>query len=666
MTSISTLLVANRGEVARRIFRTCRELGISTVAVFSEADRNAPFVLEADIAIPIGPAPAAESYLRGDAIIEAAKAASADAIHPGYGFLAENASFASSVRAAGLIFVGPSAESIESMGLKHHARELAEKNQVPVVPGVKLPTEGALEAAQLWCAEHGFPALLKASAGGGGKGMRRVDSAEDLQAALSAAQGEAARAFGNSEMLIEQYLERSRHVEVQVLGDQQGRAIALGARDCSVQRRHQKLIEETPPPNLPSLLVNEIIEAALRLCGAAVYEGAGTVEFIVGKKNNKWVFYFLEMNTRLQVEHPVTEVCYGIDLVAAQLQIAQGAPIESIVFEPSELIAMEARVCAEDHEFLPQTGELVAWETPNQPSHSSQGVRIDSGVEVGSVVSPFYDSMLAKVIAFGRTRDEARMRLRGALKSLFVAGVQTNIETLLGVLEHADFCSGDVHTELLSTEFLSTGLAQPEFNPFEYVLCAILAENSSENDEKWPLRFSNMPTMGVWETWKIDDQTIEARQSRGSRRELEFKSGPIVSVSHVQQRDQNLVSCTFTSGDQTRVLRAQVVWHGDEATVKIAGHTKVLSRTPRFSTGISRATGDEISAPMPGRVLSVQVSIGDTVKAGESLVVLEAMKMEQRLCAPRDIVIKSVDCAADDQVDAGQVLVRFESLPADQ
>jgi len=447
MPQIRKILIANRGEIALRIIRTCREMGIATVAVYSEADRTSPHVLAADEALPIGPAPSRESYLRIDRILEAASASGADAVHPGYGFLSENPLFAQAVADARLVFIGPSAGAIRSMGDKTAARALAAGAGVPTVPGTPGAVRDGADARD-FCARHGYPVLVKAAAGGGGKGMRIVRSGSDLEGALRAAASEARSAFGDERVFLEKYFEEPRHIEIQILADARGNAVHLGERECSIQRRHQKVIEESPSVAVDEEMRRRMGETALSVARSCRYLNAGTVEFLVdGEKN----FYFLEMNTRLQVEHPVTELRTGLDLVELQIRVAAGEELplrqEDVAFRGH---AIECRICAEDpsNNFLPSTGRIVHLRTPSGP-----GVRDDRGIDEGGEVSVYYDPMLAKLIAWGPTREGAIRRLVRALREYEVLGVKTNISLCLFVLEHPDFRSGEISTHFLQSHW---------------------------------------------------------------------------------------------------------------------------------------------------------------------------------------------------------------------
>jgi len=444
---IRSVLIANRGEIALRILRTCREMGIRVIAVYSEPDRSMPHAVQADEAYMIGRAPASESYLRIESLIEVARKARADAVHPGYGFLAENPAFARAVRDAGMRFIGPPAEAIEAMGDKTSARRIVQSSGVPVVPGSERPIENLAEAEE-FCHRIGFPVLLKAAAGGGGKGMRTVESPAELPSSLRAARSEAGSAFGDPRIYIEKYLEKPRHIEFQILADEYKNVIHLGERECSLQRRHQKIIEESPSVLMDETLRQRMGETAVRAALACGYVNAGTIEFLVDRKRN---FYFLEMNTRLQVEHPVTEERTGIDLVAEQIRIAEGMPLnrpqDSVRFRGH---AIECRVCAEDpqNDFFPSTGRLLYVRPPQGP-----GLREDRGYDQGSEVSVYYDSLLAKVIAWAPTRDAAIQRIKRALQEYRIIGVTTNIGFLLSLIDHPAFVQGELSTGFLHQHF---------------------------------------------------------------------------------------------------------------------------------------------------------------------------------------------------------------------
>ena len=473
---IRKILIANRGEIALRVIRTCREMGIRTVSVYSEADRTAPHVLAADEALPIGPSPSRESYLHAGRILGAAAASGADAIHPGYGFLSENPGFARSVRAAGLVFVGPSPETIGSMGDKTAARSLASAAGVPTVPGTTGAVSGGPEAVE-FCARHGYPVLVKAAAGGGGKGMRIVREERELIPSLRGAASEARSAFGDDRVYIEKYFEDPRHIEIQILADSHGNTVHLGERECSIQRRHQKVVEESPSVIVDESMRSRMGETAVMVARACGYENAGTVEFLVDSDRN---FYFLEMNTRLQVEHPVTELRTGLDLVALQIGIAAGEDLpftqEGVRFRGH---AIECRICAEDTEnnFLPSTGKITHLRAPAGP-----GIRDDRGVELGDEIGVYYDPMMAKLIAWGGTRAEALARLVRGLREYEILGVRTNIPLCLFVLTHPMFASGDISTHFISRYFTPAALRAAAAFEEEAAaaVCALIAGGPEE------------------------------------------------------------------------------------------------------------------------------------------------------------------------------------------
>ena len=607
---IGSLLIANRGEIACRIIRTARELGIRTVAVYSDADANALHVRQADEAVHIGPSPARESYLVGDKIIAAAKATGAEAIHPGYGFLSENADFAQAVKGAGLIWVGPTPDSIRAMGLKDAAKERMIAAGVPVTPGY-LGADQSPDRLQREASAIGYPVLIKAVAGGGGKGMRRVDAAGDFADALLSCQREAASSFGDDRVLIEKYILSPRHIEVQVFGDGHGNVVHLFERDCSLQRRHQKVIEEAPAPGMDAATRETICAAAVRAAKAVDYVGAGTIEFIAdaseGLRTDR--IWFMEMNTRLQVEHPVTEEITGQDLVEWQLRVAAG---EKLPKAQDELAingwAMEARLYAEDPAkgFLPSIGRLEAFDL-------GDGVRIDTGVEQGADISPFYDPMIAKVIAWGEDREEARERLADALSDVVVWPVRSNAGFLVEALEHHAFASGEVDTGLIARE---GDALMPDARPTEEALADAAAALVGDVPMAG-FRLNAPPrTLG---TFLLDGTSVTI--DRGAPE----------------------------PGSQP----------ADNLLIAEGGQTWQLAHW-RAAGGAGGAVGDgAILAPMPGRVISVDVAAGDAVTKGQKLLTLEAMKMEHGLIAPFDGTVAELNAAAGAQVQVDALLVRI-------
>ena len=625
------ILIANRGEIACRVIRTARRLGIATVAVFSDADREALHVRLADEARRIGPPPARESYLDGPAIIAAARASRAQAIHPGYGFLAENEAFAAACASAGLVFIGPSPEAIAAMGDKAAAKRLMEKAGVPLVPGYHGESQ---EDARLEreAARIGYPVLIKPSAGGGGKGMRIVTSPDDFSEALQGARREAAAAFGDDRVLIERYLERPRHIEVQVFGDSHGNVLHLFERDCSVQRRHQKVLEEAPAPRFEKRA--QIGATAVAAARAIRYTGAGTVEFIAEPDGR---FYFMEMNTRLQVEHPVTEMITGLDLVELQLRVAAGEPLP---FAQDDLgidgHAIEARVYAEDpaREFLPSTGRLVHLALP-------QGVRVDAGVEAGSEITPWYDPMIAKVIAHGHDRAEALARLRGALQATEIAGVSSNVEFLRRICESTAFREADLDTHLIERE--RSALFAPRGPvPQEVLQAAALAElRHEERTARERARRSGDPH-SPWHAvdgWRLNGQ---------ARHEFCF----------VHDGSEHRVAIAFSPNapSHARCVRDGRQWH----VFRDGEHWTLTLKDPLEGVDLGAASGS-LAAPMPGRIVKLMVEKGAKVSRGQPLLILEAMKMEHTIVAPADGTVAEVHCAAGEQVLEGVELIRLES-----
>jgi len=616
---IESLLIANRGEIACRIIRTARALGIRTVAVHSDADADALHVREADQAVLIGPAPVRESYLLGDRIIAAARETGAQAIHPGYGFLSENADFAQAVIDAGLLWVGPSPDSIRAMGLKDAAKARMIAAGVPVTPGY-LGEDQSPERLRAEADAIGYPVLIKAVAGGGGKGMRRVDEAADFAAALAACQREAAASFGDDRVLIEKYVLSPRHIEVQVFGDTHGNVVHLFERDCSLQRRHQKVIEEAPAPGMDAATRAAVCAAAVRAAQAVDYVGAGTIEFIADASRGLVAdrIWFMEMNTRLQVEHPVTEAITGQDLVEWQLRVASGEPLpcrqDDLAIDGH---AMEARLYAEDpaQGFLPSIGRLDAFDLGDP---ATSGVRVDTGVEQGATITPFYDPMIAKVIAHGATREEAREMLADALDAAVVWPLRSNAGFLVEALDHPAFAAGEVDTGLIARE--GDALIPPAL-PSEDVLAQAAAAFAA-----------TQPATG----FRLNAAPRRvARLSVGSDPvEVEFAPRPAAPVSSGRPLDRLLV----TEGGQTWEV---MPWRVAASAQGGAGDGAILS-------------------PMPGRIIAVAVAEGQAVAKGQRLVTLEAMKMEHSLTAPFDGIVADLDATVDAQVTARALLVRIE------
>ena len=658
------ILIANRGEIACRVIRTCREMGIATTAVYSEADRDARHALAADSAVCIGPPEAAASYLDINAIVAAAKRVGAEAIHPGYGFLSENAEFAACCAEAGLTFIGPSPDVIRRMGSKIEAKAAAIKAGLPVVPGYS----GKVQEDDLLAAEArriGAPVMIKASAGGGGRGMRLVKDLSEFGDDLAAARAEALSAFGDGDILLERFIARSRHIEVQVLADRHGNVRHLGERDCSIQRNHQKIIEETPAPDFAPEIRERMVTDAVKLAGGIGYDSAGTVEFIYDTENGE--YFFLEMNTRLQVEHPVTEMVTGHDLVAWQIRIAAG---EEITFSQSEVrfdgAAMEARIAAEDpaQGYLPQTGEVTHYLEP-----TGEQIRVDSGLTEGMTVSPYYDSMLAKVIARGPDRPAAVRRLRRALNDYRIAGVGTNMAFISGVLDREEFNAGQIHTAFLDRHF-PDGWRAPDKGTRDIAAAALAYYLSLSPDSQIPWQ-----TLGAWRLTEPagangstvlhvrhdDEADVEVRiTGRAGNHEIVVGDEPALVLDAVELAGGVL---TFTGADCRRDIPVHV--DGDRVTLFLQTTTHDFNvHLPEQVLLGSNAGGQtdvdgQIRAPMPGLVTEVRVEAGDTVSAGGIVVIMEAMKLQQSLRSETGGQVGEVQCAAGDNVVGGALLVEF-------
>jgi acetyl-CoA carboxylase biotin carboxylase subunit len=655
------VLIANRGEIALRIMRTCHAMGLGTVAIYADPDRAAPFVRAADVAVHIGAPVTGGSFLAIETIVEAARRAGADAVHPGYGFLAENADFAEACRAAGLVFIGPSPEAIRRMGSKIEARKVAEAAGVPTVPG--FGGAGLTDAEIAAGAERlGFPVLVKASAGGGGKGMRVVPEAAALGAALAAARREAKGAFGDDTLLVERYLESPRHVEIQILGDAHGHLLHCFERECSIQRRYQKIIEEAPSPALDADARRRMGEAAVALGRALGYENAGTVEFVLDGAGR---MYFLEVNTRLQVEHPVTEEITGLDLVRLQIEVAQGRPLgirqEDLALHGH---AIEARIYAEDprHDFLPSTGRIVCWEEARLP-----GVRWESGVVTGSEVSIHYDPMLAKVIAHAPTRQEAALRLARTLAATRVHGVRTNVALLVEILRHPDFLAGRIDTHFVGTRIsLVPGPtdAERETDRVHAVAAALWQQARRRARARTlpglPSGWRNNPSQMQEARFTSGDDTVVVGYRVHPHRSIEVVVDGVSRHGRVVSEDDDGIVLVLDGIHR----RYGIVEDGETCHVHSSLGTSELVEVPRFPVGRLEQAHGGCRAPMPGQVLAVRVAPGDRVTRGQELVVLEAMKMEHTVTAPADGSVSEVRVAAGQQVDAGEVLVVLDNATA--
>ena len=632
MKTITTLLIANRGEIACRVMRTAKSLGLTTVAVHSAIDQSARHVREADIAIDLGGAKPADSYLLMDKVIEAARASGAEAIHPGYGFLSENATFARKLEAAGLLFLGPPASAIDAMGSKSAAKALMEEAGVPLVPGYHGEDQD-LETFRQAAQQIGYPVLLKATAGGGGKGMKIVEREADLADALASAQREAQSAFGDSRMLVEKYVLQPRHVEIQVFADRHGNCLYLFERDCSIQRRHQKVVEEAPAPGLSAELRRAMGEAAVRAAQAIGYVGAGTVEFLLDARGE---FFFMEMNTRLQVEHPVTEAITGLDLVAWQIRVARGEPLpirqEQV---PLDGHAIEVRLYAEDPEggFLPASGHLDLYREPA----GGPGRRIDSGVEQGDEVSPFYDPMLAKLIAWGENREEARQRLLAMLGETLVGGFKTNLAFLQRIVAHPAFAAAELDTGFIERHQAQLLPPAQELSDafWQQAGAALLATDSDRQRADDP--HSPWAARNSWRCGLPAGTSMTLSCGEVTRR-VQVESATAAPKTSLRQGD-------------TLYLRWGVEW------------LAVRRYDPLAAAAVGAALQGGLTAPMNGSIVRVLVAPGQSVEAGAALVVLEAMKMEHSIRAPQAGVIKAIYCAEGELIGEGTVLVELEAQP---
>ena len=668
------ILIANRGEIACRIIRTCHRLGIASVAVYSQADADALHVRLADQAYCIGGAAPGESYLRGEAVIQAALDSGAQAIHPGYGFLSENADFAEAVAAAGLVFIGPRAESMRRMGSKAGAKQLMAQAGVPVVPGYN-GEDQSLATLSREAARTGFPLMVKAAHGGGGKGMRVVHRLEDFVPALESCQREALGAFGRDRVLLERYVSSPRHIEIQVFGDTHGNVIHLNERECSAQRRYQKVLEEAPAPGMTPERRAAMGEAAVAAAKAVGYVGAGTIEFIVEPSG---AFYFMEMNTRLQVEHPVTEMITGLDLVEWQLRVAAGEPLPLAQDQiPLEGHAIEARIYAEDPAkgFLPSVGRLVHL----QPPPESVWVRVDTGVEQGDEITPHYDPMIAKLIVWGENRAQALTRMRQALAQYRIVGVANNVEFLGKLVDSPAFRQADLDTGLIEREsaFLFGGAEEPPPAAWFAVSCAerlAEARRMQESARRAPDPTSpwhavdgwrvNAPALRRWQ-WRAGETTrrVQAR-CLGEKLQLQLFDEKGESVASATAWGAMLGEDSLRLELDGRRTTVTAVTAGSRRHVFLDGRAWVFDLcgqegTEGAGTGVDAAG---LTAPMPGRVIAVKVEPGAKVARGQTLVVLEAMKMEHAIVAPTDGTVKAVRFAVGEQVPDGAELVDFEPV----
>ncbi|HEX5686049.1 MAG TPA: acetyl/propionyl/methylcrotonyl-CoA carboxylase subunit alpha [Ideonella sp.] len=668
------ILIANRGEIACRVAETARRLGVQTVAVYSDADANSKHVRVCDEAVHIGGNAAKDSYLQWQRILDAAKATGAQAVHPGYGFLSENEAFATACAEAGVVFIGPPASAIAAMGSKSAAKALMEKANVPLVPGYhgdnNDPQFLAGQAERI-----GFPVLIKASAGGGGRGMRKVDKAEDFVAALASCQREAKASFGDDHVLVERYVTKPRHIEIQVFGDTQGDCVYLFERDCSVQRRHQKVLEEAPAPGMSEARRAEMGAAAVAAAKAVGYVGAGTVEFIAEEVGDGDLrFYFMEMNTRLQVEHPVTEAITGHDLVEWQLRVAAGQPLPAKQHELKiHGHAIEARICAEnpDANFLPATGTLSVLRWPEhvsfrrnadaQPWHDPAAVRVDAGVREGDAISPYYDSMIAKLIVWGENRAQALARLDAALRDTHIVGLNTNVAFLRRVAASPSFATADLDTALIEREravlFDAPGLPLP-LAAAGVIAQKVASEQALEAADPWSRR----------DGWRIHG---------GARRRFDLQLGSTQHVATLERLHDGALRLAIGSEHWPLATRAlgndlyDITLGGERHALSVyligervavfgaTGSQELHEIDPIAHAGEAAGGAGRLTAPMPGKVIAFHVKPGDTVTAGQALAVMEAMKMEHTISAPRAGTVAELMYAVGDQVAEGGELLRL-------
>jgi 3-methylcrotonyl-CoA carboxylase alpha subunit len=658
------ILIANRGEIACRIIRTARRLGVATVAVYSEADRDALHVALADEALPIGPPPARQSYLDRGAILAAARRSGAEAIHPGYGFLSENADFAEACAAKGVVFVGPPAAAIRAMGSKAAARELMRAAGVPVVPGYDGDDQDParlLDAAQ----RIGFPVVIKASSGGGGRGMRVVSERGAFAAALAAAKREALGAFGDDRVVLERYLERPRHIEIQVFADRHGHVLSLFERDCSIQRRHQKIIEEAPAPGLAEETREAMAAAAVTAARAVGYVGAGTVEFVAAAGQ----FHFIEMNTRLQVEHPVTEAITGLDLVEWQLRVAAGEPLlpaQQDIARHGHAIEVRLYAEAPERNFLPQTGRLAGLRLP-----SPDEARVDSGVRQGDAVTPFYDPMLAKLVVWGEDRKAAIGRLKRALADTAVLGLATNLGFLARLAAHPAFAAGKIDTGFIERHRAAL-LPAPRPAPEAALAAAALVRLAARAAAARTAAAGSGDPFSPWATndgWQLCGRGVQDIVLRDGAAERRVAATAETGGWRLDLGERTLFAAGERGADGTLFLtldgarrRAIVLEAGEELAVFLDGESWLLAEIDPLapSPGAAAAAG-RLSAPMPGRVIRLLVEPGSRVRRGEPLVVVEAMKMEHTIAAPADGVVAAVRCAVGDLVEEGAELIALSA-----
>ena len=635
--TIKKLLIANRGEIASRIIKSAHQMGISTVAIYTDPDANSPYVREAKEAFKLD-----SSYLDAKTIIEIATTANVDAIHPGYGFLSENSNFANLVSKSNIKWVGPSANAIKKMGDKLTAKKLSERANVPTLPMTSDPKEAK---------KIGYPLLIKAAAGGGGKGMRIVKSQKDLKESIASAQREAEGGFGDKRVFIERYIAKSRHIEIQILGDSYGNIVHLGERECSIQRRHQKVVEESPSPVVDEELRNEMGAAAIKIASLLKYESAGTVEFLFDETTKE--FWFLEVNTRLQVEHPVTEEVTGIDLVREQLKIANGEPLD---FSQEDIewfgSSIEVRLYSEDpgNNFLPVTGKLIAFEPTEDPL-----VRWDSGVETGSEITPNFDPMLAKIISYGETRVEAANKLALALENSHFGGLKTNRDYLISILRSDEFLKGDTTTDFLEKAKIKDEI---KLNEEEIYFLAIAASMWIQGKNRYESEVLSNLSSG-WNNARLPMQEIKLQfddkpltvKYKNNREEI-FTTDKNNSVK-INSWDKNFIDVEI---DNTRI-RSKVTFDNELLLIQSKSGDVLFKILPKFETVKKVSIEGGLNAPMPGKVVEIKINKGAKIKKGDTLIILEAMKMEHKVLAPSDGKVKEILIHKDEQVENGATLV---------
>ncbi len=658
MIHIRKILIANRGEIALRVMKTCREMGIATVAVYSDADKDALFVKQADEAIAIGGLHASESYLNQEKIINAAKITGADAIHPGYGFLSENAFFVKKCTDEGFIFIGPSAEVVEVMGSKSRSKEIMQRARIPTVPGYN----GRDQSVELFVIESekiGFPILIKATAGGGGKGMRIVYDKNEIPAAIEAAKREAKNSFGDDTLLIEKYFESAKHIEFQIFGDHHGNYTHFFERECSIQRRFQKIIEESPSPSLTPELREKMGQTAIAVAASIRYTNAGTVEFILDAENN---FYFLEVNTRLQVEHPVTEETTGIDLVRLQIEVAKGLPLKANYQNTHQQgHAIECRIYAEDPEnnFFPATGSILIWTEP-----PLNGIRYDSGVASGSKVDIYYDPMIAKIIAKGNNREEAIQKMQHALENFVILGLTTNKNFLLEILKHPSFNDGAFDTHFINKYFKNyTDTKKTDTSATnEVAIIAMLSEwndrNGKRNNKHLSNGWRNNFYQNNWSTFDIGGNEIKVEYRYKNNNAFDIKINDNNFKTELISIENNSLTCIINNHRKTFVVAKSkeelFIHHPAAGSFKM----KII---PRFSDAVSDEKQGGYKAPMPGEIVKLLVKAGDKVSSGKGLVIISSMKMETTIEAHSDGIVEEIFISEKSFVEANTILLKISS-----